>query len=100
MYLLGRGHNLIQVADDGIAFHLGDTNNLGNEVWVKEETLPAHDGVRANEWMCSRDRITADPRPAAIEPSGCIFKECRAVSDQIYRAWELRVVICGILRGP
>lgn len=58
MRLLGRGNKLIQVADDGVAFHLGDTNDLGDEAWIKE-TLPAGDGMRADEWVCSGDMITA-----------------------------------------
>lgn len=60
MHLLGRDHELIQVADDGVAFHLWDADDLGNEAWIKEETLPASDGVGANEWMCGGDMVTAD----------------------------------------
>lgn len=60
MDLLGGDYELIQVANNGITFHLRDTDNPRDEAWIKEKTLPTSDRVRANEWVCGGDMVTAD----------------------------------------
>jgi len=52
-------HNLSQKTDDVIRLRLWYTNNLCHEAWVKEDTLPARDGVCSDERVFGGDRVAA-----------------------------------------
>jgi len=50
-------HNLSQETDNMIRLRLRHTNDLGYESRVKEDALPARDGVRPNEWVLGGDGL-------------------------------------------
>lgn len=58
--LLRSCDNLVEVGNDGIALSLGDSDNLGDETRVEEETVPSGDRVGADEWVFGGDGITTN----------------------------------------
>ena len=52
-------YDLIEQRDDVIALGLWNADDLGDKAGVEEYTLPASDGMCADEWVFRCDRFTA-----------------------------------------
>lgn len=59
MHLLGRGDHISEEPDDGVTLCGRNTDDLFHEARVEEQSVPAGDWVRANEWVFSGDRVPA-----------------------------------------
>ena len=60
MSLLGCGYHICEVADDSIALTLGNTNDCGDEARVKEQAVPAGDGVCSDQRVLCSNGVSAD----------------------------------------
>ena len=60
VHLLRRGNHVREVLDNRITLGLGDPHDLRDEARVKEERVPAGDGICANERVFSCDGLAPD----------------------------------------
>jgi hypothetical protein len=58
--LWARSNNLVEQRDDVVTLSLWHTNDLGDKARVEEYTLPACDGVCADERMLGGDGLTTN----------------------------------------
>lgn len=58
--LLGCSNELVEIADDGLGFGLGDADDVNDKSGIEEHRLPSSHRVSADERMFCDDRIAAD----------------------------------------
>lgn len=82
VHLLCSGHHVGEVLDDGITLGFRDAHDLRDKSRVEEQSVPAGDGVRANERMLGRDWVTANRSTKSSRVVGlhvCRVQSCQAL---------------------
>jgi hypothetical protein len=101
MNLRTRRHNLIQQPDNMIALRLRHANDLRDEAGVKEDGLPACNGICADEGVLGCDGLAAH---GAAEVAGALSLQLGGVQGGEGLEVSLHVrgehVVGGVLGGP
>lgn len=96
-----RGDNVHEIADDGVAFALGNADDLGYGDRIEEERLPAGDRVGADEWVLGRDAVAAESLVESAGTGGlhvCGMQGSESLEVVLHVGGQ--GVVDRVLRGP